>query len=187
MVVCFNVLQNKVYARHLGHLSIEAHYIPHICSDTRPYHIELSISSTTRNCSTAWTARNYGRRSGTMEYPKSLTPWYAPLSKAWFSGMPLLVKCLSFEVKTDVRQGCLLSSFLFPSVINGSLGGYHKQEQSYIMDILNATRWSRICRWPGICKSQPQSDAGQNISSCNQNSSKRTLCQHEENRTTLSN
>ena len=122
-----------------------------------------------------------------MEYPKSLTPWYAPLSKAWFSGMPLLVKCLSFEVKTDVEQGCLLSSFLFPSVINGSLGGYHKQEQSYIMDILNATWWSRICRWPGIYKSQPQSDAGQNISSCNQNSSKRTLCQHEENRATLSN
>ena len=35
MVVCFNVLQNKVYARHLGHLSIEAPYIRHICSDTR--------------------------------------------------------------------------------------------------------------------------------------------------------
>ena len=60
------------------------------------------------------------------------------------------------QVKTDVRQGCLLSSFLSLSVIDGSLGGYHKQEQSNILDILNATRWSRIYRWPGICKSQPQ-------------------------------
>lgn len=70
----------------------------------------LSSSSTTRNHSKPWTARHCGRYWGTIKYPRSLSLQHQDITcRSAHAGQ----RFDSFEVKTGVRQGCLLSAFLF--------------------------------------------------------------------------
>ena len=50
----------------------------------------------------------------------------------------------SFEVKTEVRQGCLLSPFLFLLVIDWILKTTKQQVQRYTVDALDAARRPRL-------------------------------------------